>query len=92
VGLIAGASYTKAYYSLRPGERILLATDGVTEAENLAGEPLGDAGLDALARLETLDQILTRVADYQSPNEANDDCTLLEIRYNGPLAGEDITR
>lgn len=92
VGLIAGATYHTASYRLRPGERILLATDGITEAENPEGEPIGEAGLSSLARLESLDQILTCIAEHQAPNQAQDDCTLLEVRYLGPLAGDDITR
>ncbi len=92
VGLIAGATYHTAHYTLRPGERILLATDGVTEAENPEGEPMGESGLNSLAALDGLDQILSRVAEYHSPNEAQDDCTLLEVRYSGAVRGEDITR
>lgn len=92
VGLIAGATYHTSQYILRPGERILLATDGLTEAENSEGEPLGDAGLNSLAMLDSLDQILTRVEQHHGLNEAQDDCTLLEVRYSGPQAVEDITR
>jgi serine phosphatase RsbU (regulator of sigma subunit) len=92
VGLIAGATYHRAHYTLRPGERILVATDGLTEAENPAGESMGEAGLDSLATLESLEQILTRVAEYHAPNEAQDDCTLLDIRYSGHVTGEDVTR
>jgi serine phosphatase RsbU (regulator of sigma subunit)/pSer/pThr/pTyr-binding forkhead associated (FHA) protein len=92
VGLISGATYRTAQYRLRPGERILLATDGVTEAENPAGEAIGEAGLDSLAAIESLDGILARVAAHHAPNHAQDDCTLLEVRYSGRAAGEDITR
>jgi serine phosphatase RsbU (regulator of sigma subunit) len=92
VGLIPAATYHLAHYTLRPGERVLLATDGVTEAENPAGEPIGEAGLCALAMLESLDQIVARVAEYHAPNEAQDDCTLLEVRYSGAATREEITR
>ena len=91
VGLIPSATYCTAHYTLRPGERILLATDGITEAENAAGEPLGDAGLGEIARFDTLDQILVHVAAY-SPLEAQDDCTLLDIRFHPERAHEEITR
>jgi sigma-B regulation protein RsbU (phosphoserine phosphatase) len=37
VGLIASASYTSARCFLQAGERLLLATDGITEAEDNAG-------------------------------------------------------
>jgi serine phosphatase RsbU (regulator of sigma subunit) len=84
VGLIAGATYTSAHCQLRPGERVLLATDGITEAEDVAGKQFGDSGLNVVAHHENLDLILDHVAKFQAPNPAQDDCTLLEIRYVGP--------
>jgi phosphoserine phosphatase RsbU/P len=86
VGLIASASYTSARCTLQPGERILLATDGITEAEDNAGKQFGDVGLSAATHYEDLDSILDHVAKFHAPNPAEDDCTLLEIRYMG-LAG-----
>jgi sigma-B regulation protein RsbU (phosphoserine phosphatase) len=83
VGLIAGASYTSARCTLQPGERILLATDGITEAEDNAGKQFGDVGLSAATHYEDLDSILDHVAKFHAPNPAQDDCTLLEIRYVG---------
>jgi len=83
VGLIAGASYTSARCMLRPGERILLATDGITEAEDNVGKQFGDVGLSAIAHYKNLDAILDHVAKFHAPNPAQDDCTLLEIRYVG---------
>jgi phosphoserine phosphatase RsbU/P len=83
VGLIPTATYSLARYMLRPGERLLLATDGVTEAEDNSGTQFAELGLDAIAHHESLDSILDHVARYQFPNPAQDDCTLLEIRYTG---------
>jgi phosphoserine phosphatase RsbU/P len=83
VGLIPGATYTSAHCQLRPGERVLLATDGITEAEDVTGKQFGDSGLNVVAHHENLDSILDHVAKFQAPNPAQDDCTLLEIRYVG---------
>jgi serine phosphatase RsbU (regulator of sigma subunit) len=83
VGLIDGASYTSTYDKLRPGERILLATDGITEAESSAGELFGDSGLSAIAHYENIDSILDRVARFQAPNPPQDDITLIDVRYAG---------
>jgi sigma-B regulation protein RsbU (phosphoserine phosphatase) len=83
VGLISGASYTSAFETLRPGERILLATDGITEAESCAGELFGDSGLSEVAHYEDIDAILDRVAKFQAPNPAQDDITLIDVRYAG---------
>jgi phosphoserine phosphatase RsbU/P len=83
VGLIPGVTYKSAQCTLAPGERILLTTDGITEAENSAGEQFGDAGLDTVIRLSNLDTLLGHLATFLSPNEAQDDWTLLDIRYEG---------
>ena len=81
VGLIEGASYTSAHCVLRPGERILLATDGLTEAEDPSGQQFGDRGSNTIAHYEDIDSILNHIAKFQAPNPAQDDCTLLEIQY-----------
>ena len=85
VGLIANASYTPTRFILQPGERLFLLTDGITEAEDSAGNQFGECGLNTLAQCETLDAILDHVTKFQAPNLAQDDCTLLEIRYLGGL-------
>ena len=81
VGLIAGASYSSAHSMLQPGEWLLLASDGVTEAEDNAGNPFGDSGLKAVAHYENIDAIIDHVNNFQAPNLAQDDCTLLKIKY-----------
>jgi serine phosphatase RsbU (regulator of sigma subunit) len=86
VGLIEGASYTASHCRLSPGDRILLATDGVTEAENGTDEQFGDTRFLAAARLETLDAILERVNAFQALTPAQDDCTMLAVRYEGHSA------
>lgn len=83
VGLIPGATYSSARCMLQPGERILLATDGLVEAENSAGDPFGDDRLSSIALHQDLNEILDTVSKFQANNEAQDDCTMVEVRYNG---------
>ncbi len=83
VGLIEEATYVSGWEMLRPGERVLLATDGVTEAEDKDGEPFGDHGLTAIAAQDDLEELLQRVIAFQAPNDATDDCTMLQVRYRG---------
>jgi phosphoserine phosphatase RsbU/P len=83
VGLIPGATYSSARCTLQPGERILLATDGLVEAENSAGDPFGDDRLSSIALHQDLNEILDTVSKFQANNEAQDDCTMVEVRYNG---------
>jgi len=83
VGLIAGASYSSASVMLRPGDRILLATDGLVEAENTVGDAVGEDGFAEAARTLDLNGILDYVVRFSAPNEAQDDCTLVAVSYVG---------
>jgi sigma-B regulation protein RsbU (phosphoserine phosphatase) len=86
VGLIEGAGYEAAEIYLRAGERLLLATDGVTEAEDAEGRLFGDCLDEVLGVTRDLDELLGRVVAFQETAGAGgfqDDCTLLEVRYTG---------
>lgn len=83
VGLIPEATFTSAECRLEPGDRLLLVTDGIVEAENSAGEPFGDDGLDDVAVSADIETILDRVARYHAPDPAQDDCTLLQVEFTG---------
>jgi sigma-B regulation protein RsbU (phosphoserine phosphatase) len=83
VGLIAAATYASTHCVLQPGDRLLLVTDGLTEAEDPAGNQFGDSGMDAVALYDNIDAILDHVTEFQGPHLAQDDCTLLSIQYAG---------
>jgi serine phosphatase RsbU (regulator of sigma subunit) len=84
VGLLPQATYSLAETHLAPGERILLATDGIPEAVNAADEEFGQERFLAAAYLERIDAILDRVAEFQGDHPAQDDWTLVDLRYLGP--------
>ncbi len=82
VGLIPDADYDPGMLSLEPGDSLLLVTDGVTEAEDPAGDFYGDQRLqDAAGRCETMEEIFEDVLRYAAGAPATDDCTMLEVRY-----------
>jgi sigma-B regulation protein RsbU (phosphoserine phosphatase) len=83
VGLLPGATYKPGFTRLAPGERILLFTDGITEAENHRGEQFGETALEPILHHSSLDQILERLATFQGQQERQDDCTLCELTYHG---------
>ena len=83
VGLIQQAVYSSSEITLAPGDRILLATDGITEIRNRAGELISFEGFIALAHLPTIDEIVTALNEIQADPEAQDDWTLLDIRFTG---------
>jgi serine phosphatase RsbU (regulator of sigma subunit)/pSer/pThr/pTyr-binding forkhead associated (FHA) protein len=82
VGLIADADYDAAMLSLIADDRVLLVTDGVTEAEDPDGEFYGDARLQsAAATSKTLEDIFESVQQYCNGAPATDDCTMMEVSY-----------
>jgi phosphoserine phosphatase RsbU/P len=83
VGIIAEATYASSQVTLRPGDRILLTTDGITEIEDKAGQQIGIEGLAGLAHLPGLDAVIAHLIKVQASVEAQDDWTLLDIRYTG---------
>jgi serine phosphatase RsbU (regulator of sigma subunit) len=85
VGLIEAAPFTAGKLQLSPGARVLIVTDGVTEAQNTAGDFYGEAPLACEAyEHATLDEICTDLQGFCGTLAADDDCTLVDLRYLGP--------
>src|SRR6267378_168015 len=84
VGLLADAVYEGARIQLKPGDRFILVTDGVTEAENAEGEFFDNERLEAVAaRSPTLEDIFAAVSDFCNGTPLGDDCTVVELLYTG---------
>lgn len=84
VGLLADASYEGDRVQLRPGDRFIMVTDGVTEAENAHGEFYDNERLEAVAaRTPTLEDIFASVSDFCAGTPLGDDCTVVEVQYTG---------
>jgi len=84
VGLLADAVYESDRYDLHPGDRLVLVTDGVTEAENASGDFFDNERLEAVAaKSGTLEDIFAAVANFCAGTPLNDDCTVVEMLYTG---------
>jgi phosphoserine phosphatase RsbU/P len=84
VGLMPDATFEGATFRMRPGDRLVMVTDGVTEAEGYLGELFGDQRLEDSALDENpLEQILTSVQLFRGQRRPNDDCTVVELAYTG---------
>src|SRR3989441_8666499 len=84
VGLLADATYESDRCSLHPGDRLVLVTDGVTEAENARGDFFEDSRLEAVAaKSSTLEDIFSAVANFCGGTPLNDDCTVVDLMYTG---------
>ncbi len=84
VGLIADATYSSDRCQLRPGDRMILVTDGVTEAENARGDMFDSERLERVAgKSRSMEDLFTAVADFCGGTPLNDDCTVVELSYTG---------
>jgi sigma-B regulation protein RsbU (phosphoserine phosphatase) len=86
LGVIEEFPYSSAPFTLAPGEAMLLLTDGVTEAQDLAGDLFGkDAVLFALGSLVepkvAIDVLLAAVAGFVKAAPPADDVTVLAVRF-----------
>jgi sigma-B regulation protein RsbU (phosphoserine phosphatase) len=81
VGLIPAAQYTSETCSLVRGDRIMIFTDGITEAENSHGEQFGDSAIER--GLSSVDSVFEQLSKFQGGVERSDDCTLFELQYQG---------
>jgi phosphoserine phosphatase RsbU/P len=90
-GIVFGATRQPDYpvcdMAIRPGDRFILYTDGVIEAQNAKGEFFGDRMLEEVicrnesrTASELVDQLLTELVDWQPASTAQqDDITLIVI-------------
>jgi serine phosphatase RsbU (regulator of sigma subunit) len=84
VGLLADATYESDRCQMKPGDRLILVTDGVTEAENARGDMFDSDRLEAVAgKSMSMDDIFAAVADFCGGTPLNDDCTVIELVYSG---------
>jgi serine phosphatase RsbU (regulator of sigma subunit) len=79
VGLIPIAEFTIARERLDPGDRLFIVTDGITEAQNSAGDFYGFDRLEQTA-LAGLDNLFASVVSFRGTAPQDDDCTAVEIR------------
>jgi serine phosphatase RsbU (regulator of sigma subunit) len=82
VGLLPEATFESARCQMKSGDRFILVTDGVTEAENAMGDFFEDFRLEEAAlKSPTLDSIFSAVTQFCSGNPLSDDCTVVELCY-----------
>ncbi len=93
VGMFEMAPYTCDTIELKPGDTMVIYSDGVTEAKNVAGEEFGEPRLvQVMERYSRgsakilLEQIINAVKEFAYGAEQYDDITALVVKYKGPKA------
>ena len=82
VGLLSPVAFTSGRAQLKDGDRMLLFTDGVVEAENRGGDFFGNEGLEAaLADEFSLARLFSSLDAYRGQTPLSDDCTAMCLRY-----------
>lgn len=84
LGIEKSEQFNKGFQvkSLAEGEKIILFTDGIVEAENLSGEFFTEQGLlDVFTKGNTdpFSGVLEKLNDFTQGAEQNDDITLVEV-------------
>jgi sigma-B regulation protein RsbU (phosphoserine phosphatase) len=96
LGIMEGVRFEEGHAALNPGDRVVLYTDGISEATNAEGEQFGEERLvnfvqslprDMSAR-RVAEQILEALREFLGPVEPQDDMTLLVLRALEPVAAE----
>lgn len=96
VGLIDEAAYPDLTVTLRPGDGLLLVTDGAVECFNQGGEAFGEGRLiEVLERAwpvavdRLLDGLVAELDRFSQGTPSSDDVTALVVRFLGrPTAGQ----
>jgi phosphoserine phosphatase RsbU/P len=90
VGLVPGATFPLSHLDLAPGDRMVLYSDGVTEAQNEAGEFFGRRrlreaiqGAASASCVELHAAIHRSIVAFTAGAEQGDDMTLLVVEYRG---------
>ncbi|MEN3794567.1 SpoIIE family protein phosphatase [Fulvimarina sp. MAC3] len=91
VGLVSGATFETETVAFRPGDRMLVFSDGIVEAECPSGEAFGEDRLAAffadnaaLSSCELLDGLAEALRAHARQDGFDDDITLIAIEKEKP--------
>lgn len=94
LGAIEGLAFAEGERVLRPGERLLFYTDGVTEALDPAGGEFTTARLEAVLAAAPAEPdaliaaVVGAVRTFAGATPQTDDLTLMALTYHGPDEAE----
>jgi serine phosphatase RsbU (regulator of sigma subunit) len=85
VGMFASAQYSAKESAMQPGSRLVIFTDGLTDAQNAAGEEFGDDRLIACCRAippgtdatRAAEIVMQAVSEWSTGTEQFDDTTVV---------------
>jgi phosphoserine phosphatase RsbU/P len=81
LGLIPTAEFETYTFKLAPGDRIVLVSDGVNEAQNREGDFFGDERLESTVLAG--EDLFAAVSEFAQGAPPSDDCTTVDLEYMG---------
>ncbi|MFL6439789.1 MAG: SpoIIE family protein phosphatase [Terriglobales bacterium] len=81
LGLIPTAEFETYTFKVQPGDRIVLVSDGVNEAQNREGDFFGDERMEATVMKGK--DLFAAVSEFAQGAPPSDDCTTVELEYIG---------
>jgi len=95
IGMFADARYTAKDIRMQPGSRLIIFSDGLTDAQNAAGEDFGDEHLVDFCRTVApaidaegvAERLMSAVAEWSTGTEQFDDTTVVVVEV-AASAGE----
>ncbi|HWR16620.1 MAG TPA: SpoIIE family protein phosphatase [Terriglobales bacterium] len=86
VGLLENMTFDSASFTIQPGDRIIMVTDGVTEASNSEDEFFGEDRLEKVAaNCSSYETVFEELHRFCAGTPFNDDCTVVELSYSGEM-------
>jgi len=87
IGMFASARYTANNIRMQPGSRLVIFSDGLTDAQNAAGEEFGDERLIDCCRTmapgidaeHVAERLMQAVAEWSTGTEQFDDTTVVVV-------------
>ena len=93
IGAFPYTSFDRGEAQLRPGDTLVLYSDGVSEAQNPAGEDFGESRIrTAISTVidrppqQVLDALFAALREFMQDAGPHDDMTAVVVRYLGPPA------
>jgi serine phosphatase RsbU (regulator of sigma subunit) len=84
VGLLKDVTYESGTVKIAPGGRLVIVTDGVTEAEDPNGDMYGSERLEKLVPHSAgIEDIFSSIGEFCAGTPLNDDCTIVQLTYTG---------
>ncbi len=95
VGLVPDAAYSRTDIQMQPGDRLLLMSDGLTEAADETGEELGEEGVMTFVRKNAsmrgstlLEALVWDVQAFAGSGDMSDDISGVLYEFRGAGGGD----